>query len=254
MAILSPLWRLKIFFLTFIFTTHAVAFLNIESLRQDLKEGWYGSTGIKGQGASGNVRFFLTSFQTQNIYKIGRFKEVILLGSYSYGEASNIKNTHRGDLHLRYAQHFSHDWQWETFTQFEFNEFQALGLRSLLGGGLRWHWLDQEKSSLFLGLGGFYEDEQIKGDVNQANFRGNLYLSFRRLINTTTEFVAVLYYQPSFKIIDDLRVRANLGLEFKLSEQVSATNEITYAQDTRPPMGILRDDLVYMVGFQWVYD
>jgi hypothetical protein len=189
---------------------------------------------------------------SQNIFR-NQQREYIVIGDYAYGEATDVKNNNTGSFHLRYAQGFSTDWFWESFAQAEFNEFQSLTLRTLFGGGLRWRIHQSEKGGLFLGMGSFYEDEDIDGDADQANFRGNIYLSFRRLIGEQFEAVLVAYYQPNFNIVDDYRLRLTGGFESKITESLQLVNTISYMTDTRPPAGIQQQDFTYSVVFNFSY-
>ena len=242
-----------ILFLTLMLAgTPSFAFINIESLRQNMKEGFFGSTGVDLSGSSGNARVFEIGGNSQNIYRKDK-REFIAITNYNYGEASSQKNTHKGNVHLRYAQKFSTSWSWEVFGQLEFNEFQNLNLRSLSGIGLRIGLLQHKTSSIFLGTGTFYEDERIQKDDDQANFRGNIYLSLRQLFGEETEIVLVSYYQPSYKRIDDYRIQLTAGLEVKINKYLRIVNNIEYSKDSRPPVGVGQYDLSYSTGFYISY-
>ncbi len=227
-------------------------FINIESLRQNIEEGFNGSSGFSLGGASGNVDVFDLGFNSQNIYKDHQ-REYIVIGQYDYGEASDLKNNNKGNFHVRYAQGFKPWGFWEFFSQAEFNEFQSLTLRKLLGGGLRFRMAHTNSLGLFLGVGSFYEDETIKGNADQANFRGNFYLSFRSLIGEQFETVVVAYYQPSYKRVNDYRLQLTAGVESKITEVVQLVNTIAFSSDTRPPLGIEKEDFTYKVLFNFSY-
>lgn len=234
------------------FAVPVKAFINIESLRQNLKSGFYGSSGAALAGSSGNVDVFNVGTNTRNIYKKGDH-ETIFIAKYEYGEAKGSKNTNTGNVHLRYAQHFSPYLQWELFGQLEFNEFQSLELRTLSGGGLRWRLFDDKRTSFFFGTGAFYEDETIDGDIDQANGRGNVYLSLRKIVKQSLEAVASVYYQPSFLRVDDYRIQASLGFEFQFTKSLKWVNLVGYAMDTAPPSGIKKEDINFKVGFNYEY-
>lgn len=230
----------------------AEAFVNIESLRQSRQEGWFGSTGVTSGGSSGNINVFRGGVASQNIYKTDH-NEIIFSTRYDYAEASGNPIAHNGNAHLRYAQTLSPQLKWEIFTQVEFNEFQNLGLRTLNGGGLRWQIYKGIENSFFLGTGFYYEDEVVIDDEDQNNFRGNLYVSFRRMVSEIIEITMTGYYQPSHKTFLDYRVRLNVGIEFKVLESLSWSNEIRYFADTRPPAQTRKEDLFYNVGINLSY-
>ncbi len=244
--------RFLCFIFSLLFVCSSSAFINIESLRQDIEKGFNGSSGVTVGGSSGNVDVFGLGVNSQNIYKSAQ-REYIMIGQYEYGEANDLKNNNKGSFHLRYAQEFAQGLFWEAFTQAEFNEFQDLSLRTLLGGGLRMRLIRNEKNSIFLGLGTFYEDEEIDSGVDQANFRGNIYLSFRSLLAQQFETVLVAYYQPNYNLIDDYRLRLTAGFESKISETLQLVNNFSYSKDTRPPAGIEQEDFTYSVVFNLSY-
>ncbi len=230
----------------------ASAFINIESLRQGIDQGFSGSSGASLDGSTGNVEVQNVGVNSQNIFQNEK-RQYIFITEYSYGEAQNKKNTNEGSFHLRFAQAFSNSLWWEIFGQAEFNEFQSLSLRSLGGAGLRAALFETKQNSIYLGLGAFYEDEEIKNDQDQANFRGNLYLSLRSLFNDNAEGVLILYYQPSAKTVDDYRLRATAGLETKIMKFLSLVNSVSLAHDSRPPGSIEQEDITYQVMFNFTY-
>lgn len=243
---------LNCFAIFILFPSVAASFVNIESLRQSHKEGWYGSSGITSGGSSGNINIFRLGLTSQNIYKTEN-NEVIFSNRFDYTEAGRNRIANSGNTHLRYSQKVLPYLKWEVFSQAEFNEFQKLKLRTVNGGGLRWRLYSGDENSLFLGTGLYYEDEVVIDDDDQNNFRGNLYLSFRRLVRNLLEITMTGYYQPSHKTMSDYRVRMNLGLEFKVLKGLTWVNEIRYMADTRPPEGIRREDVFFNVGMSLRY-
>jgi hypothetical protein len=127
---------------------------------------------------------------------------------------------------------------WEAFSQAEFNEFQSLTLRTLVGAGLRMRLYQGDQDTLYFGAGSFYEDEEVKDDLDQGNGRGNFYLSLRKFIGEDVETVMVGYYQPSFKRVNDYRVQLTAGIETKITQALQLVNSLSYARDSQPPQGI----------------
>lgn len=233
-------------------STSAHAFINIESLRQNVKPGFAGSTGVTLSGATGNVKVSNIGVTSQNIFK-DHEKEYLVIANYNYGESKGVPNNNTGNFHLRYAQGFSPNWAWEIFTQAEFNQFQALVLRKLAGGGLRTRLYKTTTDSLFLGFGAFYEDEKISIDADQANPRSNLYISYRSLFNDHLEGVLTAYYQVKYKVISDYRIQLKGGIESTLTETLQLVNNFSYSLDTRPPRTIQTQDFTYKVVLNWSY-
>lgn len=235
-----------------IWSSISQAFLNIESLRQSDKTGFFGSSNLKITGASGNTDKSIGVAATQNSYVSGR-NEYLLLSQYSYGEASGTKDTHNGNVHLRYTRGFTDIFSWEWFTQLEFNEFTDLESRALLGTGLRSELLKDENHTLFLGTGFFYETEEIETQRDQKALRGNIYLSYRSFVRKTVEASIIFYYQPSTKRLDDYRFQLDTGLSFKIYGELSFTAEAKLSFDSKPPPGIELTDITYLTGIAYEY-
>jgi hypothetical protein len=230
----------------------AQGFINIESLRQNIKQGFSGSTGLNVGGSSGNVDIFNTGITSQNIFK-DKQREYLVIANYKYGEANREKNNNQGNFHVRYAQKFLPSMAWEAFSQAEFNEFQSLTLRTLVGAGLRMRLYQGDQDTLYFGAGSFYEDEEVKDDLDQGNGRGNFYLSLRKFIGEDVETVMVGYYQPSFKRVNDYRVQLTAGIETKITQALQLVNSLSYARDSQPPQGIEEVDFSYNVLFNFNY-
>ena len=230
----------------------ARAFVNIESLRQSSQDGWYGSTGLTSRGSYGNINIFNIGLNSQNIYKTERH-EVIFSNWFDYTEAGRNRIANAGNSHLRYSQRLSQLFQWEVFSQIEFNQFQQLGRRLINGLGSRWRLYKDKQNSVFLGVGLYYEDEIVLNDEDQNNFRGNFYLSLRKLVSDLVEVTFIGYYQPSHKTFLDYRVRMNMGLEVKVFESLTWVNEVRYMADTIPPNGIEKEDFFFNVGMTFRY-
>ena len=252
MSVCHKPFVLGVFLSFFLFSGPCFSFINIESLRQNLKTGFYGSSGLSVTGSYGNINIFRGSLNSQNIYKKEKH-ETIFIMDYKYGKASGITNIDRGKAHLRYAGWISQNWHWESFGQIEFNRFQSLALRRLVGFGFRPRLYGNEQISLYMGLGTFYEKEDINGDFDQENLRGNLYFSFRSVQKSQFELVYNFYFQPHYKTFKDYRFLTSLGIEFHFTENLSWVNSLSYSMDTRPPRSVQKEDIYFNVGFNFEY-
>lgn len=232
----------------------SLAFINIESLRQNSQLGLHGSTGVKASGASGNVDVFRSELTSNTILKNARHESIAIF-SYTYGEAADARNNHQGSSHLRYAHRVKEsDWHGETYVQAEFNEFQDLTLRTLVGAGARYKIYAQEGFSLYSGAGAFQEFEDLDGSQDQEALRGNIYLSIKKdTADKRFSSSMILYYQPNTKVMSDHRLRLIVGAEFKLTETLLIQLNYTYFRDTLPPPGIAVEDSTYMTGLTWRY-
>lgn len=252
MAFKRPIFTGLVMSVTLLFTSLAHAFLNIESIRQKAKAGFFGGSGFQLSGESGNTDKIVSSFTTVNGYKTEKM-ELLGLAKYKYGESANIKDSNEGDLHLRYTFVPSKGPSYEAFGQVEFDEFRNLELRTLLGLGLRNPIIQEEKVSFFIGAGIFFENEDLKDSQDEEDFRGNLYLSFVKEFRDGLEISIIGYYQPSMQRIDDYRVKTDFGFSLKLTEMLSLGIELNISTDSKPPGQVEETDISYLTGIKASY-
>ena len=230
-------------FITFLYPNSSYGFLNIESLRQskNYTEKLKGSSQIGVSDTNGNVNKTILNFSSLNMINLGK-SNYIILGSYNYGKSTGIEDVNDGHLHFRYTRKLSKSLYAELFQQTEFDKFQDLNARYLLGLGLRQRLFEKTKHSFFLGTGLFYEKEELQDSANQDNPRANLYLSY--VFSKPDEYSAsvVTYFQPNTENFADQRVRLNLGLETYFGENFVQQWEYSLARDSRPPAGVQRTD------------
>jgi len=229
-------------FLSFI-SQPTLAFLNIESLRQTkhYTEKLKGSTQVGISDSNGNVNKTILNFSSLNMMNLGK-SNYILLGSYNYGRSTQIEDVNDGHLHFRYTRLLREGLFGEVYQQTEFDKFQDLNARYLLGTGLRQKLFQKSKHSLFLGAGAFYEKEELQDSPNQDNPRGNLYLSYVFSKSNDYNASVVTYYQPNTENFSDHRFRFNLGLETFFGENFVQQWEYSLSRDNNPPIGIQRTD------------
>jgi hypothetical protein len=92
----------------------AQGFINIESLRQNIKQGFSGSTGLNVGGSSGNVDIFNTGITSQNIFK-DKQREYLVIANYKYGEANREKNNNQGIFMFAMLKSFCPRWLGKLF-------------------------------------------------------------------------------------------------------------------------------------------
>lgn len=240
----------------FVSSLSAEAFMNIENLRRTSKTGLHGNGSLRVTGALGNTENFISDTSISNFYNT-KDSEWLLFLNHRYGEAFTEKNANRGKAHLRYTYKVHRRWGHETFTQGEFDDFQRLTSRFILGQALRFKAFEGKVSSLNLGFGAFYEWEEIQNpNEGQApteieNLRGNVYASFHWDVKDRDTIFLTLYYQP-FRL-NDFRVLSSAGYAIPLGRHFSLSVEVNYNYDSRPPVEIERTDVRYFTTLNYTY-
>jgi len=243
--------KVLLFLLASLFSFDVYSFMNVETLRQSHKDGFFGSINLKLMGASGSTDKFVNSFATQNVFRSDK-NEFLFFVNHLYGEVSNTKNTDKGSFHARYSRSVSKIWAIEFYTQVEFDKFRALRLRRILGTGVRLQALRSETASIYLGAGAFQENEDLNLDPDEETLRGNMYAAYVHNFINKTKLSATVYYQPSFSQ-SDFRIRFNTALGIPLTEKFKFTLEFTAGHDSAPPTDIVKTDTLYLTGLAYSY-
>ncbi|WP_114752654.1 DUF481 domain-containing protein [Pleomorphovibrio marinus] len=151
-----------------------------------------------------------------------------------------------GFAHMRMNLFRDKKVNYEIFTQYSFDNFRGLDPRLLAGGSFRINLIDNQKTRLILGLGGFYEwetwrhpyEEQI---VEIDLVKSSNYLSFRATLNEYVDINTVNYYQVGYDpMISDFRHRISSStvLNTKISDWLSFTNTFEINYENRPVVPI----------------
>lgn len=234
------------------FSGHVFAFMNIESLRNLEEKGLVGSLGFRVSGATGNTDKIMGSASTTNGY-LSEKREVLALASYRYGQSRGEKDTNTGSVHLRHTRHYDQIPDVEVFTQWQFDEFARLNLRSLAGAGLREAIFKTDEQFLYFGLGAFYERQDREDSADKNSTRINSYISYLNRLHKNVEASVVVYYQPDAAKTQDARINADAGLEFDLTQKISFSTSVSFTYDSRPPEGVASTDIIYFSGLHFRY-
>ena len=136
----------------------------------------------------------------------------------------------------------------EIFTQLQQDEFKSLKIRQLNGGGLRAELIKKEDISLSLGSGAMLDHEEILDKQTSTLWRSTSYLTFLKSFDKKKKnlILLTLYYQPLLSNHEDYRINleANVRTILITSLSLFIENSINFMYDTKPPEGILTNDLV----------
>lgn len=222
--------------------------MNIETLRAQKTEGFQGGVNLNFLGEKGNSDKFTSNFRTLNAYIKDR-NEFLLLTEYTYGESTQVKDTHRGSAHIRYTYRLFPLFYTELFTQAEFDEFRHLDYRQLFGTGLRTPLTQQDKFSLAIGYGAFYEYEIYSFSDDEKRVRLNMYLTHSQELNSQVSVASTLYIQPDVSNFEDLRAIFTPIVKTKISRRLSLVTILNFRFDNLPVPDTKRYDLSYNFGF-----
>lgn len=207
----------------------------------NLKAGNAQLTDLAGAGAVG--------------YRVGpNWIRLIVGGEHLSGASQSITDSRYA--HLRYSYIFSRRLRTFHFWQIQSNRSLLLKRRVLLGSGLRYALLTGPLS-LDVGSGLMLEFERAArsaaapNDVvsTRALRLANLAV-LRHDLATGASATVVLYYQPNVVAMRDYRALADVTLASPVAWKVSLALSLEWRHDSRPPIGLRRDDLDLKTGLQ----
>ncbi len=172
--------------------------------------------------------------------------------TFSYGKASGETNTNKSYSHIRYIHALEmKELNYELFAQTEMNEFTMVKKRFLSGGGLRYHFDNEQYGNIYIGLGGFYEHiaytTQI--DPSEQNIRLNSYIAYSKSFNKESKLSYVGYYQPKLDEIGDYILSNGLELEVLIYKTLYLNFVFYYDVDSKPAIGVKSEDISQKTSF-----
>ena len=234
--------------LLFFYSYCVYAFINIESLRLEMKEGFGGKFSLNYEGQNGNTEKTSISSSSLNIWRYQR-DELLLLGDYTFGRTLGIVDTNNGRAHLRYTFDLKEARSYEFFTQSEFDQFKKLNSRTLAGGNIRYRLLQAEDHSFYFGVGAFFEHRDYSSISNRNGVRGNFYLSYSHKIKEHFSAFATTYYQPYITEFNDYRFQMSSGLEVIMTKVMAINISYDFSYDNFvPDPSVKRMDQRYLTG------
>jgi putative salt-induced outer membrane protein YdiY len=251
----KSLLRLFSFFLA-ILPSLAHAIVNMESVHLGKPEqGFSGNFDLSIDAQYGNTEKSTASTGMKLQWAEDKNTDFVL-ASYSYGESGGVKDTNKSFVHLRHIHQIDDSIAWEAFTQLSSNEFTRLNLRALLGGGARLTLGKiSDKHAIYLGLGGFYEREELDVETSgsdtkiEKTFRGNGYLVMKYQFNPYVTMVSATYYQPALDEFSDYRAIENASLVSQLTDELSLQLAVDIQHDSKPAPDVKKTDTSVTVGF-----
>ena len=229
-------------------STLSYSFVSLEPSVVGEEKGFNGQVAFSIKYNEGNSNSRAGSFSTKSQYTSTTNPWLIyLLGSYTYGESNKKKDTNDGTVHLRYIRTFTTNFDYEFFIQREFNEFQAIRERNLIGSNLRVNLFNHFFDKYYFGLGlfsSYLEPDTITIiDPVYRRIKMNSYISFLKKINDNFSITYLGYYQPTLENFNDFRIFQTLQLSTTLTQKISLSLDIWHQYNATPYHNIKTTDI-----------
>ena len=144
---------------------------------------------------------------------------------------------------------------WEAFIQSQYDAFDELKKRSIIGGGYRFNYPMTHSTYAMLGLGLLLEEERFNLKAYDHNWRLRLRSSFvlGHDFSESTKLLWVFYLQASPDNTSHFRLLSDLSLTFSITESLSASSSFIYRHNTEVIPNVSKDETKIKQGLLWQF-
>ncbi|HWR16403.1 MAG TPA: DUF481 domain-containing protein [Terriglobales bacterium] len=132
-------------------------------------------------------------------------------------------------------------------TDFQTNELQELDLRSLFGGGLGFHAIKGERTTLDL-LGGANYTHETYWTLSRSIGAMTIGDEFMHKIGAGTTLVQKLFFYPDMSNFGEHHTTFDLSTVTKLSKWLGWQNSFSDIYVSNPPAGARKNDIIFTTG------
>jgi len=220
--------------------------VDTESLRKidsevGLNQNLLTNIGLK----KGNTEYFALSLSYRADY-VTDSNHIYGVGNLSYQDNKNGVFQRAGFIHLRYLEKWDEYFSKEAYLQKQFDYFQRLKDRNLIGGGIRFSFDIKDSVKrlfhIYLGSGIMYENEllNIKDKYSTNLIRSSSYFNISWIPNNKFNLSSVLYYQWDIFNYKDYRFLNISSINIKFNKMLSVVLSFNYRYDNQPPIRELK--------------
>jgi putative salt-induced outer membrane protein YdiY len=165
------------------------------------------------------------------------------------GESRTIANTVRGGV--RYDRDITRKLFGYGFLDLEHNGLQDLTLRLVIGGGLGYHAIRNERTELDL-LGGLdWNREYFKDDLeDRSSLETQLGQTLSHRFNPRFSLKEQLFVFPNLTDGGDFRINFDLGLVTEITKRIGWQLTLSDRYLSDPPPGLKKNDLLLTTGLR----
>lgn len=229
----------------------------IERLRDpSLLDFWSGTldTGLSLTRGNADTTTLTNSMKTQRTTqrdKISIYATTLYATSDRDGESRTTANAIRGgtryDVNLR-ERLFTFG-----FIDLEFDEFQNLDLRNVLGGGLGWHIINNDVATFDFFAGGSFNQEYFTNDITRKSGELVLGQEFSYQIRAGTDFTEKFSLYPNLSDTGAYRLQFDSGITTKLAEWLAWHVTLSDRFLSNPVPGVQKNDVLLATGVRFAF-
>jgi len=227
-----------------------------KSLHPSLIQGWAGGANVGFGLTGGNSQTknlalaFNASRKTMND-DISMYANSVYATNDAPGAVpSTTANAIQGGI--RYDRDFTPRLFGFVGADFQTDELQALNLRSILGGGLGYHAIKNDRTTLdFLGGLNFTRENYVTLDRNFAALTLGEELTHK--IAASTVITQKFYMFPDLSNLGEYRGTFNFGTVTKINKWFGWQNSFNDIYVTNPPAGKKQNDIIFTTGLNFSF-
>jgi len=225
-----------------------------------LEPGWSdlwaggGSIGLAGTSGNAKTLTFTTGFnaaRVTNSDKTSLYFNAIKASALVNGVSAGTAQAVRGGI--GYNHNVSSRLFVNTFNDYEYDKFQNLDLRFVIGGGLGDQAVKNERSRLELVCGAEYNHENFNTPLTRNSAEAYWGDDYHYKLSNASSFF------QSFRMFNNLsdtgsyRMNADIGMSTKLTQWLNWTLSLSDRYLNRPAPGRKTNDWLYSTGFGFTF-
>ena len=225
-----------------------------DSLEPGLLEGWSGGADVgfsltSGSSDTTNLAIGLAGTRETRNDKATIYASSIYSRDSSSGDSETTANTIRGGV--RYDRDINRKFFLYGFNDLEHNGLQDLTLRFVLGGGLGYHAIRNERTQLDL-LGGLdWNREYFRGDFNdRSSAEAQLGQTLSHRFSSRVSLKEQLFFFPNLTDGGTYRINFDAALVTDISRRIAWQLTLSDRYLSDPPPGLEKNDLLLTTGLK----
>jgi hypothetical protein len=220
--------------------------INIEHIRHD------GTITIGGNHTTGNTNTKAVNAVSRAIIQAHR-QRLDLEGKYNYGEANGAVTARNWLLQLKYDYFLTEKFFINTSNMLEHDQFQNLQLRTTLGGGVGYQFLNTDQIALSSTIGLAYVDQDFTTEPRTETPSAHWGYRFEATLWSRFKFFQRFDGYYDLRYGNALRIIMDQGLRIPLMKTLYVSLEYDYRVNTQPAPGRTEIDDAYIfgVGFEF---
>jgi putative salt-induced outer membrane protein YdiY len=175
-------------------------------------------------------------------------------GQFNRESAENKQTANNALGYMRYDYFLTKKWYLNTNASFEHDKFQDLNLRTTVGAGLGYQFLESDLTNLSLAAGPAYVNEDYQDEKDNSYAAGQWSLNFDRYL--FEKFIQFFHNHSGFVGLEDLNntfIRSQTGLRIPFYKQFNLTGQYNLDWNNSPAPGRKSVDQQYILSLGYQY-